>query len=429
MSRLDEERQNKRKASDRTIAFEKLGLPQDERPPRKERTLYEEIERERERPSAPSGGRTKKSSKISGRKQKSSFSGFVEAVLPQPDDPGKEKFRKVFLLLMIAILIGTLAFLGWQLIDIDKGGKLNSELANLAGESMAAVDTDYSVPSYVDNLMTGMSATSSSPADDEPEIIDTTPLVNTPLNINFDSLLEKNPDTKAWIKITGTGVNNVVVRGEDNDYYLTHDFNGNESSSGTIYSTYLNTWDGNDDNTVLFGHNMFNGQFFSYLVNYLPNDASREPIAFYKVHPTIMMATPDGGSETYKIFAGMLLNTQPEYGEVFSVISKTRFASADDFNRFILDVMDRSWFFTDVDITYGDKLLTLSTCCWPLGRKIDTRWVMIARKVRPGESEEVDVTKAYRNYQPRLFEYYYGLLGTHWAGSVWDKKKLLSYTE
>ncbi len=426
MSRYDEEKPNRRKASDRTIAFEKFGLPQDERPPRRERTLYEEMEREK--PNAPSG-RTKKSNKISGRKPKSGFSGFIEAVLPQRDDPGKEKFRKVFLLLMIAVLIGTLAFLGWQLVGIDEGGKLNSEIAVIAGEPMASLGSSYSVPVYVDNLVTGMSATSSTPAKDEPEIINTTPVVNTPLKVNFDKLIEKNPDTKAWIKITGTGVNNVVVQGEDNDYYLKHDFNGNESPSGTVYSSYLNTWDGNDDNTILFGHNMFNGEFFSYLVNYLPNDTSREPIAFYKVHPTIMMATPDGGSETYKIFAGMLINTQPEYGEVFNFVNKTRFATVDDFNRFILDVMDRSWFFTDVDITYGDELLTLSTCCWPLGRKIDTRWVMLARKVRPGESEEVDVTKAYRNYQPRLFEYYYGLLGTHWAGSVWDKKKLLSYAE
>ena len=174
---------------------------------------------------------------------------------------------------------------------------------------------------------------------------------------------------------------------------------------------------------------MKNGDFFSYVVHYVPNDASSEPIAFYKVHPTIMMATPDGGSETYKVFAGMICNTQPEYGEVFNYIDKTRFATADDFNRFIIDVMDRSWFFTDVDLTYGDEILTLSTCFWPLGRKVDTRWVVLARKVRPGESEEVDVTKAYRNYQPKLFDYYYERLGTHWAGSVWNKKKLLSYSE
>ncbi len=426
MSLYDDEKQKRRKPSDRTIAFDKFELPQDERPRRKERTLYDEMEQD---DTKTSGGRIRKSDKISGRKPKSGFSGFLEAVLPQPNDPGKEKFRKVFLIVMIAVLIGTLAFLGWQLFSIDEGGKTNSKIANIAGELIEPPTSDYSIPAYVDDLTLNEPITSSQPAPEEPEIINTTPVVNTPLKINFDKLIEQNPDTRAWVKITGTTVNNVVVDGRDNEYYLTHDFYGKESVSGTVFSTNTNTWDGNDDNTILFGHNMKNGDFFSYVLHYIPNDTSREPIAFYKVHPTIMMATPDGGSQTYKVFAGIMCNTQPEYGEVFSYINKTRFAGVDDFNRYILDVMDRSWFFTDVDLTYGDELLTLSTCCWPLGRKIDTRWVIFARKVRPGESEEVDVTKAYRNYQPKLFEYYYKRLGSSWAGSVWNKKKLLSYSE
>ena len=139
------------------------------------------------------------------------------------------------------------------------------------------------------------------------------------------------------------------------------------------------------------------------------------------------MATPDGGSATYKIFAGMICNTQEQYGEVFRYTDRTKFRDADDFNNFIIDVMDRSWFFTDVDLKYGDELLTLSTCYWPLGKEIDTRWVVLARKVRPGESEYVDTSKAYRNYQAKLFDYYYKRLGSSWSGSVWDRSKLLSY--
>lgn len=89
--------------------------------------------------------------------------------------------------------------------------------------------------------------------------------------------------------------------------------------------------------------------------------------------------------------------------------------------------MDRSWFFTDVDLTYGDELLTLSTCYWPLGKNVDTRWVLFARKVRDGESEEVNTSVATRNYQAKLFDYYYDIKGGSWEGSVWDRSKLLSY--
>ena len=122
----------------------------------------------------------------------------------------------------------------------------------------------------------------------------------------------------------------------------------------------------------------------------------------------------------------MLVNTQKEYGEVFDYTTKTQFNSADEFNRYILDVMDRSWFYTDVDIQYGDKLLTLSTCYWPLGRSIETRWVILARKVRPGESEYVDTSVAERNWGAKLFDYYYQIINTQWYGSNWDTSKLLS---
>ncbi len=369
----------------------------------------------------------KTNDKIKGRKtaKKSGFAGVVAAVLPQAGDSTGEKARKAFLLFAVAALIGSLIFLGFQLFNLNSGKNTNNQIISIAGDSVdSSLQQSYTVPQQIDNpIMTEVTSAGT----EEPEFIDLTPVVNTPLDIDFNALKEINPDVRAWIKITGTLINNPVVVGTDNSYYLDHDFNGNESISGTIFSTYKNKWDGTDDNTVLFGHNMHTGEFFAYVNHYVPYDASREPLAFYKVHPTIMMSTPDGGSQTYKIFAGMVANTQPEYGEVFNYVNKTQFTDADDFNNFIIDVMDRSWFFTDVDLTYGDELLTLSTCWWPLGRNIETRWVIFARKVREGESEYVDTSKAIRNYQPKLFDYYYDIIGGSWSGSVWDKSKLLSY--
>lgn len=365
--------------------------------------------------------------KIKGRKsaKKTGFAKFISNVLPQAEDSNGEKARKAFLLFAVAALIGSLVFLGWQLFSLKEGSRVNNNIISIAGESVdSSLQGSYTVPAQIENpIMTEVTSAGT----EEPEIIDLTPVVNTPLDIDFNALKEINPDVRAWIKITGTLINNPVVIGPDNSYYLTHDINKEESVSGTIFSSYRNTWDGTDDNTILFGHNMHTGEFFAYVNSYVPNDASREPIAFYKVHPTIMMATPDGGSQTYKIFAGMVVNTSPTYGEVFSYVNKTKFADVDDFNNFIINVMDRSWFFTDVDLTYGDELLTLSTCWWPLGREVDTRWVLFARKVREGESEEVDTSKAYRNYQPKLFDYYYDIIKGSWSGSVWDKSKLLSY--
>lgn len=364
----------------------------------------------------------KRPDKIKGR-PKSPMQRFAAAVFPQKDDPAGEKARKLILIAAVIIFAATIVFLVRQLLAMNNGAATNDKLAEIAGSPTGTIDVDLNRDPFATNGTTGTNGE----VTDETEEINVTPVTNTPLNIDFNALKAINSDTRAWIKITGTPINNVVVSSGDNSYYLDHDFYGNDSITGTIYSDKKNKWDGTDDNIILYGHNMISGEFFATLGHYAPNDVSREPIAFYKVHPTVMLATPDGGSQTYKIFAAMLLNTQSKYGEVFKYTSKTRFSSKEDFNNYIIEVMDRSWFFTDVDLDYGDQLLTLSTCYWPLGESVDTRWVVFARKVRPGESEFVDTTVAVRNYQAKLFDYYYDLIGGQWYGSVWDKSKLLSY--
>ncbi|MDE7361871.1 MAG: class B sortase [Oscillospiraceae bacterium] len=372
----------------------------------------------------PSGGSKK-------RKSKNPFVRMAVAVFPQARDSAAEKGRKALLLVAFAILIGTFAFLIWQLTGIKQGGDTNSNIADNAGTPMPSMSSSYQQPGYIANPTIDIATTAGSRVHGDD--VDLTPVVDLPIEADFDYLLKTNPDTKAWVKITGTMLNNVVVQTTNNDYYLNHDFFGNESISGTVFSTYRNDWnDPNDKNKILFGHNMSSGDFFAYVMHYVPDDEYAEPLAFYKSHPTVQLETPTGGNAVYKIFAGIMANTEPQYGEVFDYITKTRFDNADDFNNYIIEIMDRSWFFTDVDLTYGDDLLTLSTCYWPLGRQIDTRWVLFARKVRDGEDSSVDTSVATRNYKARLFDYYYEVLNSsggnyYWEGSVWDRSKLLSY--
>ena len=362
-------------------------------------------------------------------KQKNPFKRFIAALIPQKGDAKGEIARKIILLVAIAVLIGTLVFLIWQMTGIDKGGK---QAMTIAASANAPLESSlqsfvYSQPGYVENPPAELRTTA---GDGEPELIDLTPVVNTPLNVNFNYLQGENPDVVGWVKITGTLINNVVMKNPEDqwEYYLDHDMYKNESVSGEIFSSWRNNWDGTDDNIVLFGHNMASGYFFAYVNHYVPNDGSREPLAFYKVHPTIMLQRAGGECEVYKVFAGIVANTDPQYGEVFDYTTRTQFYSADDFNSYILDVMDRSWFYTDVDLQYGDKLLTLSTCYWPFGRSIPTRFAVIARKVRPGESEYVDTSVAERNWNPKLFDYYYQMNPwMEWSGSTWDTSKLLSY--
>lgn len=363
----------------------------------------------------------KKESKIP--KTKNPFKRAAIALLPQATDTKNEQFRKIILLMAIAILIGTVAFLLWQLKGISNSGKKSDELAASAG--VPNISINYQEP----DRLTNPNLTLTTAGNEEPEYIDLTPAVNTPLNADFNYLRSINPDTRAWIKISGTLLNHVVLQKPgDDDYYIDHDFYGNyDEFSSEIFSTWRNKWDGTDDNIILFGHNLNSGYGFAYVNHYVPNDVSREPLAFYKVHPTILFQKDGGESETYKVFAGIAANTDPQYGEVFDYTTKTHFNNADEFNNYIISIMDRSWFYTDVDLQYGDDIITLSTCFWPMSRSVPTRFAVLARKVRPGESEYVDTSVAKRNWGPKMFEYFYQVYGGQWYGSNWDTSKLLSY--
>lgn len=252
---------------------------------------------------------------------------------------------------------------------------------------------------------------------------------------SFKKLLEINPDTVGYIKIDGTVIDYPVVKGEDNDFYLTHDFYKNESRSGTVMMDYRNkvTADGHSGNMILYGHNMAVGTFFAALNEYWRTmyDSYDEPSkSFYKEHPIIRFDTLYEQAE-WKIFGFGIYNVAESRGEVFGYNQKLDFTSEDDFNDYIINIMDRSDIFTDVDLKYGDDILTLSTCCWPYeGSGNTVRLAIFARKIRDGESDTVDVSKAVGNPYVKRWQWVYDKVsgGYDWFQSTWDRRKLLSYT-
>ena len=185
---------------------------------------------------------------------------------------------------------------------------------------------------------------------------------------------------------------------------------------------------------ILYVHNTYSSVAFSKLTRYYYEKDNPDPnadwsLSFYQKHPTINFDTL-AGQGIYKVFAVCLFNTEEQYGEVYNYLRRGRaFSDKDDFNNYILDIMDRSVLFTDVDLDYGDKILCLSTCYFPFGMDYENvRCVIFARKVREGESPEVDTSKAYRNHSWIAWQQAIdrGLVGAY-GNRAWDTSKLLSY--
>lgn len=197
--------------------------------------------------------------------------------------------------------------------------------------------------------------------------------------------------------IKGLNIDFPVVQGKDNSYYLKHNIDGEEDKHGTLFADYRNNLADLNDNTIIYGHNMHDGTQLGMLNMY-------KKLSTYKASPVITFNTIHKDYE-WKVFAAFPVNTQPQHdnGYVFNYL-RTDFATDQEFRDFYNEVMERSYFITDVDVTPEDKILTLSTCSLLLD---DSRFVVMARLVRNGESVSVDTSAARVNANQRFPEAIY----------------------
>lgn len=254
----------------------------------------------------------------------------------------------------------------------------------------------------------------------------------------WEKYRELNDETIGWIKIGDTYVNYPVMQSLEydaagklignNSFYLDHNFDKAKSNRGAIFADWHVPFDSSarPGNTILYGHNMADdkgdGKYFAYVSHYY---AQAFGMSAYKKNPTVTFETVyDDQRATYKIFAGMFVNTLEKHGEVFNYHRVFSFANEGEFYAYVGEIMDRSSFYTDVDLEYGDELLTLSTCYYPFGSDVDSRFALFARRVRPGEDESVNTEVAYVNPNPKYFDYYYKVNGGSWKGRSWDTSKV-----
>jgi len=115
-------------------------------------------------------------------------------------------------------------------------------------------------------------------------------------------MLGINPDYVCWIKVEGTDIDYPVVRGYDNEKYLTLSFNGEENIAGTIFMDYRNrgsllTYDLEEafPHIIIYGHNIKRGGMFGGLRKYLDEQYMEE-------HPIITLIIDDQIVE-FKIFS------------------------------------------------------------------------------------------------------------------------------
>ncbi len=97
-------------------------------------------------------------------------------------------------------------------------------------------------------------------------------------NIDWNKLENINKDIIGWIKIENTNINYPILKDDDNLKYLKHSFNGKYNKNGSIFTLNDNPFQ--DNETIIYGHNMKSGLMFSELSKYMNEEFLKTHLNF-----------------------------------------------------------------------------------------------------------------------------------------------------
>ena len=172
--------------------------------------------------------------------------------------------------------------------------------------------------------------------------------VDSKYKVDFDKLKEINEDTVAWLKVNGTDIEYAVVKGNDNSYYLNHNFEKKYNSAGWIFADYKNKLDGTDKNIVIYGHNMRDDSMFGSLKNVLEEEW------YNNEENHVINFVTEKEEQKYQVFSIYEIKNEDYYID-------TEFKN-NEFEKFIDTLKNRSIKDFNVQVSETDRILTLSTC-------------------------------------------------------------------
>ncbi len=172
----------------------------------------------------------------------------------------------------------------------------------------------------------------------------------------YQSLYEKNKNFIGWISIDGTNINYPVMKSiyGNGEFYLDHNFNGEEDKNGTLFMDDACDVIRPSENWIIYGHNMKSGKMFGDLTDYKSE-------SFYKKHPEVKFDTiyEFGDYEVMYAFESRVYEESTIAFKYYQFIDP---ASEAEFDSAMREMAAESFYDTGVSAHYGDRLLILSTC-------------------------------------------------------------------
>lgn len=215
-------------------------------------------------------------------------------------------------------------------------------LCGYLSESGAARESYAELAAYV------QPAPTAAPAPDAAPELSPEPAPERP-EVDFAALSEINSDAAAWLICEGTELSCPVVQGEDNEYYLTHLFDGTPNASGCLFLDSRAEGGFGARHSIIYGHHMKDGSMFAALDGYKEQE-------FYEEHPALLLLTPEGDFEA-EVFSACVVPTSSD-------VWRLDFADEADFASWLSSIAASSAITTALTPSPTDRVLTLSTCSY-----------------------------------------------------------------
>ncbi|MBR5577864.1 MAG: class B sortase [Lachnospiraceae bacterium] len=187
----------------------------------------------------------------------------------------------------------------------------------------------------------------------------------------YKKLYSQNKSLIGWLKIDDTNIDYPVMQTVNNEYYLDHNYNQKYDKNGSIFLDKDCDITKPGTNMIIYGHHMKSGKMFGKLNLY----SSKE---YYENHKYIQFDTiyEEGVYQVMYVFRSRVYN---ENDIVFKYYRFFEVSTPEEFDSNMKEMAKLSLYNTGVTATYGDKLITLSTCD---NTEEDGRFVVVAKKVK-----------------------------------------------
>lgn len=322
--------------------------------------IYEKIEAFKAQGITASNAGTKRKyikEKKAGRKEKSAEKKKNQTVHSAQFDKNlekqiqkelirRERRRKLIVVLASGIAVVCFGYFGFYYFQSTRTGMSYDSLTQLKGsQALAGAErNDFSLHKTSTQL---------------PDVLD-----------DYKTLYEKNKKLIGWLKIDDTIIDYPVMQTSDNKYYLEHNFNQEYDKNGSLFLDCSCSVYPRSTNLIIYGHHMKSGQMFGQLQKYAKE-------SYYEKHTTIQFDTiyEKGTYEIMYVFRSQVYNEDDLVFKYYQFINAN---SETEFDSYMEEMAALSLYDTGVTASYGDSLLTLSTCD---NSQKDGRFVVVARKV------------------------------------------------